>query len=414
MTASREGARPFVVLGVTAGIAAYKAVEVCRRLVDAGVRVAPVLTENATRFVGTATFDALASERTHTSLWQDDSAIPHTRLGQRADVVVVAPATADLIAAYAGGFARDLLTATLLATTAPVVLCPAMHTEMWEHPAVAHNLSVLRGRGVTIVPPEEGRLAGGDEGAGRLADPKTIAGAVLGLLGRLDLPVRPLRGDLSGVSVVVSAGGTREAIDPVRFIGNRSSGKQGHAVANAAARRGAEVVLVTTASQPTHERVRIERVETAAEMEVAVLARAETADVVVMAAAVADFRPKSVAPTKIHKDEGLPDLLLEVTPDILAELGRRRHRGQILVGFAAETPGKDAGLRARAAAKLVAKGVDLMVANDVSRPGVGFEHDTNEVTVLGDDGTVSTVTFTSKEAVAHAILDRVVERLAHR
>ena len=414
MKTPREGAPPFVVLGVTAGIAAYKAVEVCRRLVDAGVHVAPVLTENATRFIGTATFDALASERTHTSLWQDDSAIPHTRLGQRADVVVVAPATADLIAAYAGGFAGDLLAATLLATTAPVVLCPAMHTEMWEHPAVQHNLSVLRGRGVTIVPPEEGRLAGGDEGAGRLADPETIAGAVLGLLGRLDLPVRPPRGDLSGVTVVVSAGGTREAIDPVRFIGNRSSGKQGHAVANAAARRGADVVLVTTAAQPTHERVRIDRVETAAEMEQAVLGHAETADVVVMAAAVADFRPKSVAATKIHKDEGMPDLLLEATSDILAELGRRRHPGQVLVGFAAETPGEDEGLRARAAAKLVAKGVDLIVANDVSRPGVGFEHDTNEVTVLGDDGSVSTVTFTSKEAVADAILDRVVERLAQR
>jgi phosphopantothenoylcysteine decarboxylase / phosphopantothenate---cysteine ligase len=414
MSASGDNGRPFVVLGVSAGIAAYKAVEICRRLVDAGVHVAPVLTESATRFVGTATFDALASERTHTSLWRDDAAIPHTRLGQHADVVVVAPATADLIAAYAGGFAGDLLTATLMATTAPVVLCPAMHTEMWEHPAVQHNLSVLRSRGVTIVPPEQGRLAGGDEGAGRLADPGTVAGAVLGVLARLGLPVRPSHGDLHGVRVVVSAGGTREAIDPVRFIGNRSSGKQGHAVANAAVRRGAEVILVTAANQPTDDRVIVERVETAAEMEDAVLGHSGDADVVVMAAAVADFRPKSVAGTKIRKDEGLPDLLLEPTSDILAELGRRRRTGQVLVGFAAETPGEEQGLRARAAAKLVAKGVDLMVANDVSRPGVGFEHDTNEVTVLGDDGTVSMVTFTSKEAVADAILDRVVERLAHR
>jgi phosphopantothenoylcysteine decarboxylase / phosphopantothenate---cysteine ligase len=413
MTAPADDRRPFVVLGVTAGIAAYKAVEVCRRLVDAGAHVAPVLTEHATRFVGTATFDALASEPAHTSLWDDESPIPHTRLGQRADVVVVAPATADLVAAYAAGNAGDLLTATLLATRAPVVICPAMHTEMWEHPAVRDNLSVLRSRGVTVVPPEDGRLAGGDAGAGRLAAPSTIVETVLGILGRQGLPDLRRR-DLAGVRVVVSAGGTREAIDPVRFIGNRSSGKQGHALAAAAARRGAAVVLVTTASLPVDERVTVERVETAAEMEHAVLARAETSDVVVMAAAVADFRPKSVAPTKIRKDEGLPDLLLEPTTDILGELGRRRRPGQVLVGFAAETAGEHEGLRARAASKLASKGVDLMVANDVSLPRIGFEHDTNEVTILGDDGSTSTVALTSKDAVAEAVLDRVVERLTRR
>ncbi len=227
--------RPFVVLGVSAGIAAYKAVEVCRRLVDAGCHVAPVLTERATRFVGRATFDALGSEPTQTSVFDEVSPIPHTRLGQRADVVVVAPATADLLARYAAGLADDLLTTTLVATAAPVVVCPAMHTEMWEHPSVQDNLGVLAGRGVTVVPPEEGRLAGGDVGSGRMAEPGTIVAAVLEparFAGRVG-PARP-----GGVRVLVSAGGTREAIDPVRFITNRSSGKQGHAVAAAARRRG--------------------------------------------------------------------------------------------------------------------------------------------------------------------------------
>ncbi len=410
----REAGRPFVVLGVTGGISAYKAVEVCRRLTDAGCHVAPVLTEHATRFVGAATFDALASEPAHSSLWHDGSPIPHTRLGQRADVVVVAPATAHLLAGYAGGFAGDLLTATLLATTAPVVVCPAMHTEMWVHPAVQHNLDVLRSRGVTVVPPEEGRLAGGDEGPGRLADPSTIARVVLDVLGRVERGARPGNRDLEGARVVVSAGGTREPIDPVRFIGNRSSGKQGHAVARAAARRGADVVLVTSSSLPVERGVHVERVESAAEMERAVLRQARDADVVVMAAAVADFRPKSPAPTKMRKGEGVPELVLEPTPDILAELGRRRSGGQVLVGFAAETAGSHDDLQQRAASKLVAKGVDLMVANDVTAPGVGFEHDTNEVTILGDDGAVSVVAITSKDGVAHAVLDRVVERLRRR
>jgi phosphopantothenoylcysteine decarboxylase/phosphopantothenate--cysteine ligase len=312
---------PFVVLGVSAGIAAYKAVEVCRRLVDAGVHVAPVLTERATRFVGQATFDALGSEPSQRTLWDEASPIPHTRLGQRADLVVVAPATADLLARYAGGFADDLLTATLVATGAPVVVCPAMHTEMWEHPAVQHNLAVLRSRGVTVVPPEDGRLAGGDSGSGRLADPSVIVDAVLARLN-----ARPAAGkaDLAGLRVVVSAGGTREPIDPVRFITNRSSGKQGHAVAAAARRRGADVVLVTTSQQPVPDGVVVERVETAAEMETAVLSRASDAHVVVMAAAVADFRPKVATGTKLHKADGVPDLVLEATPDILAELGRAR------------------------------------------------------------------------------------------
>ncbi|HEV3281119.1 MAG TPA: bifunctional phosphopantothenoylcysteine decarboxylase/phosphopantothenate--cysteine ligase CoaBC [Acidimicrobiales bacterium] len=404
MSSPSRASTPFVVLGVSAGIAAYKAVEVCRRLVDAGVHVAPVLTDRATRFVGRTTFDALGSEPAQTSLWDEPSPIPHTRLGQLADLVVVVPATADLLARYAGGFADDLLTATLLATRAPVVVCPAMHTEMWEHPAVRHNLGILEARGVSVVPPEAGRLAGGDDGEGRMAEPAVIVAAVLEQLGRAQ------RSDLAGVRVVVSAGGTREPIDPVRFISNRSSGKQGHALAEAARRRGADVVLVTTTPRPVSPGLTVDRVETAADMEAAMLARAEDADVVVMAAAVADFRPKRAAGSKLAKADGVPDLVLEPTPDILAELGRRRKDGQVLVGFAAET-GSFGG---RPATKLVTKGVDLMVANDVAAPGVGFDHDTNEVTVFGADGSVTAVPMSSKDAVADAILDRVGALLCPR
>ena len=398
------GGQPFVVLGVSAGIAAYKAVEVCRRLVDAGAHVAPVLTERASRFVGRATFDALGSEPTQTSVFDEASPIPHTRLGQRADVVVVAPATADLLARYAAGLADDLLTTTLVATAAPVVVCPAMHTEMWEHPAVQANLATLRDRGVTVVPPEDGRLAGGDVGSGRMAEPATIVEAVLALLAQRTVAVGR---DLAGRRVLVSAGGTREAIDPVRFITNRSSGKQGHAVAAAAVRRGADVVLVTTSSLPRPVGADVVEVESAADMEAAMLAEAARADVVVMAAAVADFRPAVVTDTKLHKADGIPDLVLEATNDILAELGRRRRPGQVLVGFAAETD----DVAARAQAKLVAKGVDLMVANDVSAPQVGFDHDTNAVTVFGADGSVVGVPLSAKEAVADAVLDRVVPLL---
>jgi phosphopantothenoylcysteine decarboxylase/phosphopantothenate--cysteine ligase len=396
--------KPFVVLGVSAGIAAYKAVEVCRRLVDAGVHVAPVMTERATRFVGTATFNALGSERVQTGLWDEASPIPHTRLGQLADVVVVAPATVDLLGRYAGGLADDLLTTTLLATAAPVVVCPAMHTEMWEHPAVQENLATLRSRGVIVVPPEDGRLAGGDLGSGRLADPEVIVETVLGLVDSR------ARRDLAGVRVVVSAGGTREPIDPVRVLTNRSSGKQGHAVAEAAAGRGATVDLVTTTDRPVPAGVSVHRVDTAAEMESAVLSLAVDADVVVMAAAVADFRPKGAAPSKLHKSDGVPDLILEPTPDILAELGRRRTGTQVLVGFAAETD----QVSERATAKLVGKGVDLMVVNDVSAPGVGFDHDTNAVTVLGADGHTTEVPVTGKLVVAEAVLDRVAALLAAR
>jgi phosphopantothenoylcysteine decarboxylase/phosphopantothenate--cysteine ligase len=389
-----------IVLGVSGGIAAYKAVEICRRLVDAGAHVMPVLTAGATRFVGPLTFSALASEPARTSLFEGPEPIPHTRLGQTCDLVVVAPATARVIGHYAAGISNDLLTATLLATRAPVLLAPAMHTEMWEHPAVQDNLALLRRRGVHIVDPESGRLAGGDVGAGRLAEPARIVEAAAAILS-------PSAGDLAGRRVLVTAGGTREAIDPVRFIGNRSSGKMGYAVAEAAARRGADVTLVTTVDRPVPRGVTdVVRVESAAEMADAVLGRYPDIDVVVMAAAVADFRPKASAPEKIKKAAGPPEVVLEPTVDILAELGRKKFT-QYLVGFAAETE----RLVEQAAAKMAAKRVDLMVANDVTAPGSGFEVDTNRAVLIAPDGTAEELPQMPKIELADAIWDRVAKAL---
>lgn len=384
-----------IVLGVTGGIAAYKAIEVCRRLVDAGAHVAPVLTEGATHFVGETTFSALASEPVQTSLWRERDPIPHTRLGQAADLVLVAPATARLIGAYAAGISDDLLTATLLATRAPVVLCPAMHTEMWEHPAVQDNLRVLRGRGVTIVEPEPGRLAGGDVGMGRLAEPETILTVV-------EQTLSPR--DMAGWRVLVTAGGTREAIDPVRVITNRSSGKQGYALAEQAAARGAKVTLVTTVDRPAPAGVDALSVVSAADMQEAVMPRSADQDVIIMAAAVADFRPARVADRKIKKGDRPDQIVLEPTHDFLVDLGRHKPEGQILVGFAAETD----DLVANARAKLEAKNLDLIVANDVSEPGVGFEHDTNKVMILSASRIEHDGALTDKRAVANAVLDAVV------
>ena len=367
-----------------------------------------MLTSEATRFVGAVTFSALASEPVQTSLWDEASPIPHTRLGQNADLVLVVPATAHFLARYAAGLADDLLTATLLATRAPVLVCPAMHTEMWEHPSVRENLATLTQRGVAIVPPAVGHLAGGDSGQGRLADPADIVARAFDIV-RTGARARTGAGarDLDGTRVVVSAGGTREALDPVRFLTNRSSGKQGHALAEAAARRGADVTLVTSSARALAADVagsitRIE-VESAAEMEAAVGAASRTADVVIMAAAVADFRPKRAAERKLSKEDGVPDLVLEPTPDILMGLVERRPPGQVLVGFAAET--NDVIDRGRK--KLQRKGVDLLVVNDVSAPGAGFDHDTNAVTILGADGSTTEIALTSKDAVANAVLDRV-------
>ena len=383
-----------IVLGVTGGIAAYKAVEVCRRLVDAGAHVVPVLTEGGRRMVGETTFSALASEPVRTSLWTDESPIPHTQLGQSADLILVCPATARVLADIRIGRSGDLLTATVLATRAPVVVAPAMHTEMWEQQSVQENISVLAGRGVVVVPPEEGRLAGGDIGAGRLAEPATIVATVERILSD---------GELVGRRVVVTAGGTREPIDAVRFIGNRSSGKQGGAVAAEAALRGADVVLIT--SRPDHAPggVRVVVVETAAEMAAAMEHEVAGADVIVMAAAVADFRPAEAFDHKLKKDQGVPAIELVPTVDILAGLGAAKRSGQVLVGFAAETQ----DLARNAAEKLARKNLDLIVANDVSKANVGFEHDTNEVVVLDARGTRHDVPLTSKREVARVVLDAV-------
>ncbi len=387
-----------IVLGVSGGIAAYKAVELCRRLVDAGAFVSPVMTAGAQHFIGRTTLSALASEPVRTDLWDAAEPIPHTRLGQNCDAIVIAPATARIISAYAHGLSTDLLTNTLLATRAPVIVCPAMHTEMWEHPSVVDNIALLRSRGVVVVDPEEGRLAGGDSGPGRLAPTETIMAAVVDLFADQDL---------AGRTVVVSAGGTREPIDAVRVIANRSTGRQGYAVARAAARRGATVQLVSTVSLPAPAGVEVVQVETAAEMRAGLERLAPTADVVIMAAAVADFTPLAPVEHKLKKSDGAPRIELVPTPDILAGLGANKRPNQILVGFAAETD----QLEAHAAAKLHAKGADLIVANDVSAPGVGFGHDTNAVTIVAHGRAPQAVALADKARIADVILDRVVELL---
>ena len=399
--ASKHPRAGHVVLGVCGSIAAYKAVEVCRRLVDGGVHVSPVMTADAVRFLGRSTLSALASEPVHDSLWSDADPIPHTSLARAADVVLVVPATATLLAKLAAGIADDLLTATLLATRAPVVVCPAMHTEMWEHPATVDNVARLRARGVTVVEPGVGRLAGGDQGPGRLADPEEIIVAVERLLAPQVL---------AGRTVVVTAGGTREPLDPVRFLGNRSSGKQGEALAAEAAARGASVVLITAADRPGPPDMEVVPVETAAEMAAAVLARAGEADVVIMAAAVADFRPKMAAETKLHKSEGVPEVVLEPTTDILAELGRRKRPGQVLVGFAAET----GDLRRAAEDKLRRKHLDVIVANDVTLPGAGFGHDTNAATVLDAAGNWTEIPLTTKRRLAAVVVEVVAGLLSEQ
>lgn len=400
---TNEGQKPFVVLGVTGGIAAYKAVEICRQLVDAGCHVAPVLTADAQRFIAPLTFTALASEPAQTELYGAPSKIPHTRLGQSADLILIAPATANLIGRYANGLADDLLTNTLLATRAPVLLAPAMHTEMWEQASVQDNIRLLASRGVEIVPPASGRLAGGDIGQGRLAEPSDIVAAALNLLAARNRPA-----DLAHRRVVISAGGTREVIDPVRFLSNRSSGKQGHALAEAAVARGADVVLVTTASSPVRPlgpgSLEVCSVESAAQMHEAMLRFAKDSDVVIMAAAVADFRPVAVADIKIKKTTGLASLELEETEDILADLVAHRGVGQVVVGFAAETN----DVEQHALAKLKRKGCDLLVVNDVSAPEVGFDHDTNAVTILSARGSVERVELASKRTIADAVFDSIV------
>lgn len=386
-----------IVLAVTGGIAAYKAVEISRRLVDAGAHVMPVMTKSAERFLGTTTLSALASEPVRTRLWDDpETPIPHTNLGQHADLVLVAPATARLIGAYRAGLSTDLLTNVLLATRAPVMICPAMHSEMWEHPAVQDNIAVLRSWGVFVVEPERGRLAGGDEGTGRLAAPERIVAAADAVLGS---------GELTGSKVVISAGGTREPIDAVRVIANRSSGKQGYALAAEALARGAAVTLVSTVDLAVPPGAEIVRVETAAEMQVAMEEHAPGADVVVMAAAVADFRPVAAADRKLKKRDGVPEIVLEPTPDILAALGASKPPGQVVVGFAAETD----DLASNAQRKLEAKQLDLIVANDVGAPETGFGHDTNAITMFAQGEPPFGVPLADKRTIASAVFDRIIE-----
>ena len=406
-----------MVLGVAGGIAAYKAAELLRLLTEAGHRVTVVPTAAALRFVGAATWEALSGQPVADEVWSRAYDVPHVRIGQEADLVVVAPATADLLARAAVGIADDLLTSTLLTARCPVLYAPAMHTEMWEHPATVANVATLRARGAVVLEPATGRLTGPDSGKGRLPDPPEIAAVATRLLGAGEA-AKP---DLAGRRVVVTAGGTREPLDPVRFLGNRSSGRQGYAFARTAVARGAAVTLVAAnVDLPDPAGVDLVRVETTDELHRATLAAAAGADAVVMAAAPADFRPEHALPEKIKKGDGPPSLRLVPTVDVAAALGSARAAGelpagQVLVVFAAETvTGAEALANARA--KLARKGAHLVVLNQVGpeprtgRPR-GFGQQTNAATVLGADGTTTVFTERSNEALADAVWDLVLPLL---
>ncbi|GAA4833112.1 bifunctional phosphopantothenoylcysteine decarboxylase/phosphopantothenate--cysteine ligase CoaBC [Luteimicrobium xylanilyticum] len=399
-----------IALGVAGGVAAYKAVLLLRLLREAGHAVRVIPTAAALRFVGAPTWEALSGESVSTDVFDDVPGVAHVALGQSADLVVVAPATADLLARAATGQADDLLTATLLVTRAPVVLAPAMHTEMWEHPATVANVATLRARGVHVIEPASGRLTGADSGPGRLPEPDEIARVALEVASR---GARPR--DLAGRRVVVSAGGTREAIDPVRFIGNSSSGKQGVALARAAVARGADVVLVgANLAQPPSGVGTFVPVVSTAELRDAVRAAAQEADAVVMAAAVADFRPVHVPDAKIKKVAGQAPAPIELVenPDILRELATERLRpGQVVVGFAAETGDADGDVLTHGRAKARRKGADLVVVNAVGA-GKAFGTDENDVTIVDGAGEVVETAAGSKELVADVVWDAVLKRLA--
>ncbi|OKH92482.1 bifunctional phosphopantothenoylcysteine decarboxylase/phosphopantothenate--cysteine ligase CoaBC [Streptomyces uncialis] len=402
-----EAARPRVVLGVSGGIAAYKACELLRRLTESGHDVRVVPTQSALHFVGAATWSALSGHPVATEVWSDVHEVPHVRIGQGADLVVVAPATADLLAKAAHGLADDLLTNTLLTARCPVVLVPAMHTEMWEHPATQENVATLRRRGAVVVEPAVGRLTGADTGKGRLPDPGEIFEVCRRVLAR---GVR--EPDLTGRHVVISAGGTREPLDPVRFLGNRSSGKQGYALARTAAARGARVTLIAanTTALPDPAGVDLVPVGTAVQLREAVLKAAADADAVVMAAAVADFRPAVYAAGKIKKRDGQdPEpISLVRNPDILAEISRDRARpGQVVVGFAAETD----DVLANGRAKLRRKGCDLLVVNEVGESKT-FGEAESEAVVLGADGSETPVPFGPKEVLSDTVWDLVTDRFS--
>ncbi|HZW41063.1 MAG TPA: bifunctional phosphopantothenoylcysteine decarboxylase/phosphopantothenate--cysteine ligase CoaBC [Agromyces sp.] len=403
-----------IVVGITGGIAAYKAVGVVRALVLAGHDVHVVPTEGALRFVGRPTLEAISRNPVHTELYEGVAEVRHVAIGQAADLIVIAPATANSIAKLAAGLADDLLGNTVLASEAPIVIAPAMHTEMWRNPATQANIATLRSRGVTIVGPAIGQLTGTDSGPGRMEEPDVIVEAALARA-RAGAEASAAPGpvstdDLAGLRVVVSAGGTREPLDPVRFLGNRSSGKQGIAIAEAARQRGADVTLIAANLEVVEPGgCDIRRVSTALELRDAVVEAARGADVVVMAAAVADYRPATVSAGKIKKDHSDAGLTLELVrnPDILAELGHAPHDGTVLIGFAAETEADDERLLALGRSKLETKRADLLVVNRVGWHE-GFAADENEIVVLRAGGDVVTRAHGSKLSVAHAILDVVV------
>ncbi|HBF79632.1 MULTISPECIES: bifunctional phosphopantothenoylcysteine decarboxylase/phosphopantothenate--cysteine ligase CoaBC [Streptomyces] len=397
--------KPKVVLGVSGGIAAYKACELLRRLTESGHDVRVVPTASALNFVGAATWSALSGHPVSTEVWDGVHEVPHVRIGQGADLVVVAPATADMLAKAAHGLADDLLTNTLLTARCPVVFAPAMHTEMWEHPATQENVATLRRRGAVVIEPAVGRLTGVDTGKGRLPDPGEIFEVCRRVLDR-----GPAEPDLAGRHVVISAGGTREPLDPVRYLGNRSSGKQGYALARTAVARGARVTLVeANTGLPDPAGADVLRAGTAVQLREAVLKAAGDADVVVMAAAVADFRPAAYATGKIKKKDGQEPapVALVRNPDILAEVaGERARPGQLVVGFAAETD----DVLANGRAKLRRKGCDLLVVNEVGERKT-FGSEENEAVVLGADGSETPVPYGPKEALADVVWDLVTARL---
>ncbi len=405
--------RKRIIVGVAGGIAAYKAATVVRQLTEAGHSVRVVPTESALKFVGAATFEALSGNPVHTGVFDDVHEVPHVRIGQAADLVVVAPATADLLARAAVGRADDLLTATLLTARCPVLFAPAMHTEMWLHPATVDNVATLRRRGVVVMEPASGRLTGADTGPGRLPEAEEISTLSQLLLARPDgLPF-----DLSGVKVLVTAGGTREPIDPVRFIGNRSSGKQGYAMARVMAQRGADVTLVAgnTAGLIDPAGVHVVHVGSAAQLRDAVSKYAPDSHVLVMAAAVADFRPANQATSKIKKGpvgEGEPTIELVRNDDVLAGAVRARSDGQLpnmkaIVGFAAETGDANGDVLFHARAKLQRKGCDLLVVNAVGE-NRAFEVDHNDGWLLAADGAESALEHGSKTVIASRIVDAIV------
>ncbi|WP_405696211.1 bifunctional phosphopantothenoylcysteine decarboxylase/phosphopantothenate--cysteine ligase CoaBC [Streptomyces sp. NBC_01185] len=396
--------KPKVVLGVSGGIAAYKACELLRRLTESGHDVRVVPTDASLNFVGAATWSALSGNPVSSEVWESVHEVPHVRIGQAADLVVVAPATADMLAKAAHGLADDLLTNTLLTARCPVVFAPAMHTEMWEHPATRENVATLRRRGAVVIEPAVGRLTGVDTGKGRLPDPGEIFEVCRRVLARG--PVAP---DLAGRHVVISAGGTREPLDPVRYLGNRSSGKQGYALARTAVARGARVTLIeANTGLPDPAGADVLRAGTAVQLREAVLKAAADADVVVMAAAVADFRPAAYATGKIKKKDGQdqPPIALVRNPDILAEVASDRARpGQLVVGFAAETD----DVLANGREKLRRKGCDLLVVNEVGERKT-FGSEENEAVVLGADGGETAVPYGPKEALADTVWDLVTAR----